>query len=207
MLLTEEVEVPYGSKTHTYYEELGYYFEKIETKKPILRNRNGKMVRDYQKQIKHLPAIVKVKDLSYGSSVKVECNCDRCDKIMTMCYCTYKKINHNGKTYCQSCANLLFHSGENNARWNFNKTKEERELQRNSSEYFMFCKNVLNRDAYTCQCCGSKNNIQVHHLDGYDWCKEKRTEVENGITLCEICHKNFHMIYGKGRNTKEQFEE
>lgn len=207
MLLTEEVEVPYGSKTHTYYEELGYYFEKIETKKPILRNRNGKMVRDYQKQIKHLPVIVKVKDLSYGSSVKVECNCDRCDKIMTMCYCTYKKINHNGKTYCQSCANLLFHSGENNARWNFNKTKEERELQRNSSEYFMFCKNVLNRDAYTCQCCGSKNNIQVHHLDGYDWCKEKRTEVENGITLCEICHKNFHSIYGYGNNTRIQFEE
>lgn len=207
MLLTEEVEVPYGAKTHTYYEELGYYFEKIETKKPILRNRNGKMVRDYQKQIKHLPAIVKIEDLSYGSSVKVECNCDRCDKIMTMCYYTYKKINHNGKTYYQSCANSLFHSGENNARWNFSKTKEERELQRNSSEYFLFCKNVLNRDAYACRCCGSKNDIQVHHLDGYDWCKEKRTEVENGITLCEICHKNFHMIYGKGSNTKEQFEE
>ena len=26
MLLTEEVEVSHGSKTRTYYEELGYYF-------------------------------------------------------------------------------------------------------------------------------------------------------------------------------------
>ena len=37
MLLTEEVEVPYGSKTHTYYEELGYYFEKNRNKKAYFK--------------------------------------------------------------------------------------------------------------------------------------------------------------------------
>ena len=47
----------------------------------------------------------------------------------------------------------------------------------------------------------------MHHLDGYNWCIEKRTDETNGITLCENCHKNFHSIYGFGGNTKEQFEE
>ena len=49
--------------------------------------------------------------------------------------------------------------------------------------------------------------LEVHHLDGYDWCVEKRTDDTNGITLCETCHKNFHSLYGRGNNTKEQFEE
>ena len=47
----------------------------------------------------------------------------------------------------------------------------------------------------------------MHHLDSYNWCKEKRVDDTNGITLCENCHKNFHNIYGRGDNTKEQFEE
>ena len=47
----------------------------------------------------------------------------------------------------------------------------------------------------------------MHHLDGYNWCIEKRTDETNGITLCSNCHKNFYSIYGKGNNTKEQFEE
>jgi hypothetical protein len=27
------------------------------------------------------------------------------------------------------------------------------------------------------------------------------------MTLCKECHKEFHQIYGKGDNTKKQFEE
>lgn len=32
-------------------------------------------------------------------------------------------------------------------------------------------------------------------------------DVTNGITLCKSCHTNFHVKYGQGDNTKEQFEE
>ena len=76
-------------------------------------------------------------------------------------------------------------------------------------EYYEFIQKVLARDFYTCQCCGKKNGVvlEVHHLDGYDWCVEKRTDETNGVTLCEDCHKSFHSIYKCGNNTKEQFEE
>lgn len=47
--------------------------------------------------------------------------------------------------------------------------------------------------------------IQAHHLDGYNWAKDKRLEVDNGVTLCEDCHKTFHNEYGRGDNTKEQY--
>ena len=49
--------------------------------------------------------------------------------------------------------------------------------------------------------------MEVHHRDGYDWCKEKRTDDTNGIIMCSTCHKSFHMTYGYGGNTKKQFEQ
>lgn len=49
--------------------------------------------------------------------------------------------------------------------------------------------------------------MNVHHLDGFNWCIEKRTNVDNGVTLCKRCHLNFHSIYGSGNNTRGQFEE
>lgn len=59
-----------------------------------------------------------------------------------------------------------------------------------------------------CQCCkGTSKNLNAHHLNGYHWFVEGRFNVENGITLCEDCHKQFHKLYGMRNNTKEQFEE
>jgi len=114
------------------------------------------------------------------------------------------------KTGCPVCA-LLNRMGENAPNWNFNLTDEERISGRflNAPEYREWRNNVFERDNYTCQCCGDDKggNLNAHHLDGYDWCEEKRIDVNNGVTLCEECHNNFHYIYGYGGNTKKQFEE
>lgn len=109
---------------------------------------------------------------------------------------------------CLQCA-IRSNRGENNPRYNPNLTDEEREKKRKTFEYCQWLKEVYERDNYTCQCCGSSKSgtLNAHHKDGYNWCKERRTDVTNGTTLCENCHKTFHSIYGYGDNTEQQFEE
>ena len=113
------------------------------------------------------------------------------------------------KSYCAKCAHNIFCTKENHHAWNPTLTEDDRYHNRRYPEYIEFIKMVMYRDNYTCQCCGRKSveDLKVHHLDGYNWCIEKRTDVNNGITLCYPCHENFHDIYGKGNNTKEQYEE
>ena len=204
MLLTKEVEVNLkGSKRIQYYKNKGYNIPMKHS------NFYKKEVVDYS-----VPLIVKTEDLPCGSEIKVLCSCDYkgCDKLSEMTYQNYLKRNHKGKTYCHEHAMRVLCSSENHYRWNFNKTKKERENGRVFQEYHNFIQKVLIRDNYTCKCCGLKRDnknviIEVHHLNGYDWYKEGRTDETNAICLCKNCHTNFHIKYGRGNNTKEQFEE
>ena len=50
---------------------------------------------------------------------------------------------------------------------------------------------VLNRDNYTCQCCGRKHvRLEVHHI--VFRCMGGTDDERNLITLCEKCHKAIH---------------
>lgn len=99
--------------------------------------------------------------------------------------------------------------GTENPNYNPNKTDEERENGRIIPGYKEWVQSVYEKDGYTCQCCGDDRggNLNAHHLDGYNWCKERRTDISNGITLCEKCHMQFHSIYGLRNNTAAQFVE
>lgn len=196
-LLTKEVEVGMSSNNIIRYRELGY---EIPTHKDI----NGRITVKRGTKIK-----VKVEDLPSFSSVKVKIQCDNCGKIHDTRFSHYSRYNRDGKIYCYDCSIKLFTSGENNYKWRDDISLEERMIKRNYPEYITFVKEVFERDKYICQCCGKNGNgdLVAHHLDGYNWCKEKRTDNKNGITLCEKCHDNFHLNYGYGDNTKEQFEE
>jgi 5-methylcytosine-specific restriction endonuclease McrA len=100
--------------------------------------------------------------------------------------------------------------GELSPRWNPNLSKEEREIQRRTRENYIWRMNVLKRDGFQCKCCGvlgNGYNLNVHHIYNYKDYPELRYEETNGITLCVDCHTNFHIIYGKEKNNKEQLEE
>lgn len=63
---------------------------------------------------------------------------------------------------------------------------------RSEKGYSKFRKKVLNRDNYTCQLCGSKNDLEVHHIKPYAKYPCLRVSVNNGITYCKQCHKAIH---------------
>jgi hypothetical protein len=88
----------------------------------------------------------------------------------------------------------------------------KKESGRNTKEYRKFVSDVLIRDKSACQCCGSTTNPEVHHIKPYAKFKEFRTDVNNGITLCELHHSSlvfgsFHQIYGNRNNTPEQLQK
>ncbi len=59
-----------------------------------------------------------------------------------------------------------------------------------------------------CDICSAKEPVMhAHHLNGYYWDIENRFNEQNGALLCACCHKKFHKIYGKGKNTKEEYLE
>lgn len=101
--------------------------------------------------------------------------------------------------------------GENSPSWNPFLTDEDRQKRRNIPGYFDFIDGVMKRDNYTCNICEKYSKwgagLNAHHLNSYDWDKKNRTNIDNGITLCKDCHKDFHTKYGYGKNTKEQFKE
>lgn len=111
--------------------------------------------------------------------------------------------NNNISGYCKKCVNA------NNRAYNWKGGYElEHERFRKTYEFKEFRNKVIKRDRYTCVCCGKhKGEMNAHHLDGYNWCEEKRTDINNGVCLCKDCHELFHNIYGHGDNTREQFYE
>lgn len=74
--------------------------------------------------------------------------------------------------------------------------------------YVRWADHVRRRDNYTCVICGRKGvAINSHHLNAWASFPEQRYDVDNGVTLCTFHHEDFHEKYGKGKNTREQFEE
>jgi 5-methylcytosine-specific restriction endonuclease McrA len=63
-------------------------------------------------------------------------------------------------------------------------------LRLDADSYRKLRSEVLKRDGWRCQTCGSSDDLQVHHL-----CSRSRLgddTDENLITLCADCHSDIH---------------
>jgi hypothetical protein len=79
---------------------------------------------------------------------------------------------------------------------------------RTSLEMRLWRKACYERDNFTCQKYGVRTGgLNVHHINNFSEFPELRTSIENGITLSEKAHKEFHNKYGFRNNTREQLEE
>ena len=61
----------------------------------------------------------------------------------------------------------------------------------NPSEYENLRQDVLCRDGWRCQFCGSRSNLEVHHLQFRS--QSGTDSEENLITLCADCHSTLHL--------------
>jgi len=67
---------------------------------------------------------------------------------------------------------------------------KQRRIRLDADPYEQLRLQVLRRDGWRCQCCGSRSNLEVHH-------KEFRSRGgddadENLMALCAACHEKQH---------------
>ena len=73
------------------------------------------------------------------------------------------------------------------------------QAHRGYPEYKTWIKAVFHRDGHTCQSCGKRNGkLNAHHIKPFAIYPELRTEISNGITLCEKCHRAWHKKHRRG---------
>lgn len=70
---------------------------------------------------------------------------------------------------------------------------------RTSPEYRLWRISVFERDKYTCQSCGKSGcKLNAHHIKPWSLFPSERYNPENGITLCEECHRAEHKRRNNG---------
>lgn len=142
-------------------------------------------------------------------------NCD--EPIQYVCnkhpdYGIQKTTLYGLKHYECNCKLCHTTRGEEHHNWK-GGISSERDKEMSSFEYRRWVREVFKRDDYTCQCCGRRGSIlNAHHINNYSSHPELRTDVNNGIVLCEQCHLNsypnsFHKLYGVYDNDLAQLQE
>lgn len=106
----------------------------------------------------------------------------------------------------KSCKNSC-PKGEKHYLWKGGIAPENKKIRRNI-EYRLWREAVFARDNWTCQKYGIKGGkLHPHHIQNFADYPELRFSIDNGITLSENVHQEFHKIYGIKNNTKEQIDE
>ncbi len=120
-------------------------------------------------------------------------NCEICSK-------QFKTSNHFVKLgrgrYCSRKCYGLSERGPNNPGWKDDKYSESRKA-RNSKLSKEWRDTVFTRDEGKCRKCDSGENLRGHHLFSFARYPDLRFEISNGITFCNLCHLEFHTIYGR----------
>ena len=96
------------------------------------------------------------------------------------------------------------HKGEKSHFWKGGITSKNLKI-RSSIEYRLWREAVFARDNFTCQKTGIVGgSLEAHHIKPFAQYPKLRFAIDNGITLSEKAHREFHKKYGKNNNTKKQ---
>jgi len=204
MILQETVLIILHKNNIQYFESLGYFIPRYKDKYYRMSIKRGTQIK------------VKVSDLPKESHTKILCKCDNCGIKRFIEYRQYRKFcpscimkTDEVRNKCSESSWLKGKFGKNSPWWNSELTDEDRENRKYN--HTSWARKVKQRDNYICKSCGyvGKRNdgiMTAHHLNNQSVFKEQKLNENNGITLCQNCHINFHKLYGK-KSTKENWEE
>ena len=69
---------------------------------------------------------------------------------------------------------------------------QEAANERANERYTEWRSAILKRDRKTCALCGTREWIQVHHIERWADNQAKRYDLKNGVCLCSVCHARHH---------------
>lgn len=189
-----------------------YCNKKIKILNCNFKNSDGSLKQNFycsqQCKAKHQKHLLKGKNNPNYKNAKIHYKCDMCGKDILISRYRFENTQHNFCSQeCKSKYQEIYLTLENNPNYIKKLSEEYRIKYRIIKGYNKWRKDVYKKYNYTCVCCGNKENINTHHLNSYNSDKLNRANIENGVVLCEKCHKKFHSIYGYGNNTKEQFKQ
>jgi len=116
--------------------------------------------------------------------------CLTCEKVF------HVGRNHmaEGRKYCSVKCSGMAHSGLNSPSWKGGISSERTKVV-NTDEYRNWRKAVYARDHYRCiLCLRHMRSFHAHHIKRFVDYPELRLNVDNGVTLCERCHRQVHMM-------------
>ena len=145
---------------------------------------------------------------------KVQLICICCQKPYSVPQSVHDWHEKRGHTYtfCSKECQYKYFTKERHPNWIINRDdlKDKDHSARQDSEIIKWRQEVFVRDNYTCQMCGARSGtghkvtLNAHHIKPFASYEELRTDVNNGITLCEDCHK---LTYKKESQFEEMFFE
>lgn len=114
--------------------------------------------------------------------------------------------------FCSTDCSKKYLRGENCSNYiqDRSKLKNPNHSLRWSADMIEWRKAVYSRDGYTCQVCGLQflekehNGLHPHHIIPLSKSKELAFDVNNGIALCEKCHRK---TMGHEQDFEEQFQK
>lgn len=78
---------------------------------------------------------------------------------------------------------------------------------RSSDRYKEWRSSVFIRDGFQCKKCGTKKDLQAHHIKPWKSNKDLRYSISNGVTLCRKCHLEAHGGCWHGRKANVHAED
>lgn len=149
------------------------------------------------KQFGRLTVVSEVLDAFGKKAWKCLCTCGNYTTV------TSSKLTSGAVKSC-GCLKKDMMTGDKNSSWKGGITPENLKI-RASPEYKFWRSSVFKRDDYSCVVCTSNKNIRAHHLESFGLYPDLRLLIENGVTLCEKCHINFHSLYGNVYFSSDDF--